>query len=151
MNIQRILFPYTGVDEESDLLVQICRYAKAVKASVTVLQVVEVPLSLPEDAPSTALPKMEEAHQLLECAELIARRNGIQVEVEVMQAREVGPGIVRVAESLPADLLVVAGVRSAHHPDEPMGETIGYLLRNAPCPIWIGCQPNPNGKRDPEA
>lgn len=151
MNIQRILFPYTGVDEESDLLVQICRYAKAVKASVTVLQVVEVPLSLPEDAPSTALPKMEEAHQLLECAELIARRNGIQVEVEVMQAREVGPGIVRVAESLPADLLVVAGVRSAHHPDAPMGETIGYLLRNAPCPIWIGCQPNPNGKRDLEA
>ncbi|MCE7868934.1 universal stress protein [bacterium CPR1] len=150
MNIQRILFPYTGVDEESDLLVQICRYARAVKASVTVLQVVEVPLSLPEDAPSTALPKMEEAHQLLECAELIARRNGIQVEVEVMQAREVGPGIVRAAESLPADLLVVAGVRSAHHPDEPMGETIGYLIRNAPCPIWIGCQPNPNGKRELE-
>lgn len=150
MNIQRILFPYTGVDEESDLLVMICRLAKALKASVTVLQVVEVPLSLPEDAPAASLPKVEEAHQLLECAELIARRNGVTVDVEVMQARDVGPGIVRVAESMEADLLVVAGVRSAHHPDEPIGDTISYLLRHAPCPIWVGCQPKTIGKLDLE-
>ncbi|MEW6277543.1 MAG: universal stress protein [Candidatus Eremiobacterota bacterium] len=150
MQLREILFPFTGSNEESDMLILICKLARSAKANVTVLQVVEVPLCLPEDCPGSSLPRLEEARQILECADLISRKQGMQISTEVVQAREVGPGIVRVAESIPSDLIVLAGVRSTHHPDQPIGETIGYLLRHAPCPVWVGCQPSPNGYRQRE-
>jgi nucleotide-binding universal stress UspA family protein len=106
------------------------------------VHVVEIGWSMPLDADVAA--RSEEAQQILDHAELEAERLKARLEPVLLQAREVGAALVDEATERGADLLVVGlPYRKRFGGDFAIGRTIPYVLKHAPCEVWVVREPIP--------
>jgi len=80
----------------------------------------------------------EDAQRVLDIAEATAEASGHGLDTVLLQARDVGAAIVDEASERDADL-IIAGLpfRRRFGGDFAIGRTIPYILRNAPCAVWI--------------
>lgn len=116
--------------------------AKASHAELVGVHVVEVGFSLPLDADIAA--RSDEAQQILDHAELEAEQRKMRLEPVLLQAREVGAALVDEATEREADLLVVGlPYRKRFGGDFAIGRTIPYVLKHAPCEVWVVREPIP--------
>jgi nucleotide-binding universal stress UspA family protein len=116
--------------------------ARQDKAEVVVVHVVEVDWTRPLDADVAS--GSEEAQRVLDIAESTAEAAGIRVETVLLQARDVGAALVDEAAEREADLLVMGiGYRRRFGGDFAIGRTIPYVLKNAPCAVWVVREPMP--------
>ena len=126
--------------------------AERTGASLTVLHVTRVPLSLPEDAPLRA--EDAEAERILERArEVGAEYENVRVQKMDVRGREVGPKIVQVAEDLGVEAIVMGGeppskirggaifggIGAARPPE--VGAATEYVLKRAPCRVLLTAPP----------
>ena len=106
------------------------------------VHVVEVGWQMPLDADVAA--RSEEAQQILDHAELEAEQLKMGLEPVLLQAREVGAALVDEATERGADLLVVGlPYRKRFGGDFAIGRTIPYVLKHAPCEVWVVREPIP--------
>jgi nucleotide-binding universal stress UspA family protein len=106
------------------------------------VHVVEVGFSMPLDADIAA--RSEVAQQILDHAELTAESRKAQLEPVLLQAREVGAALIDEATEREADLLVVGlPYRKRFGGDFAIGRTIPYVLKHAPCEVWVVREPIP--------
>jgi len=106
------------------------------------VHVVEVGWSMPLDADVAA--RSEEAQQILDHAELVAETLKARLEPVLLQAREVGAALVDEATERNADLLLVGlPYRKRFGGEFVMGRTIPYVLKHAPCQVWVVREPIP--------
>jgi nucleotide-binding universal stress UspA family protein len=106
------------------------------------VHVVEVGWSLPLDADIAA--RSEDAQQILDHAELTAERLRSRLEPVLLQAREVGAALVDEATEREADLLILGlPYRKRFGGDFAIGNTIPYVLKHAPCEVWVVREPIP--------
>jgi nucleotide-binding universal stress UspA family protein len=106
------------------------------------VHVVEIGWSMPLDADVAA--RSEEAQQILDHAELEAEQLKSRLEPVLLQAREVGAALVDEATEREADLLVVGlPYRKRFGGDFAIGRTIPYVLKHAPCEVWVVREPIP--------
>jgi len=106
------------------------------------VHVVEIGWSMPLDADVAA--RSEEAQQILDHAELEAERLKARLEPVLLQAREVGAALVDEATERGADLLVVGlPYRKRFGGEFAIGRTIPYVLKHAPCEVWVVREPIP--------
>lgn len=106
------------------------------------VHVVEVGWSMPLDADVAA--RSEDAQQILDHAELTAERVKTKLEPVLLQARDVGAALVDEATERAADLLVVGlPYRKRFGGDFLIGRTIPYVLKHAPCEVWVVREPIP--------
>jgi nucleotide-binding universal stress UspA family protein len=106
------------------------------------VHVVEVGWSMPLDADLAA--RSEDAQQILDHAELTAERLKARLEPVLLQARDVGAALVDEATERAADLLVVGlPYRKRFGGDFLIGRTIPYVLKHAPCEVWVVREPIP--------
>jgi nucleotide-binding universal stress UspA family protein len=106
------------------------------------VHVVEIEWSLPLDADIAA--RSEEAQQILDHAELTAETLKMRLEPVLLQAREVGAALVDEATERAADVLILAlGYRKRFGGDFAIGRTIPYVLKHAPCSVWVVREPMP--------
>jgi nucleotide-binding universal stress UspA family protein len=106
------------------------------------VHVVEIGWSMPLDADVAA--RSEEAQQILDHAELEAETRKGHLEPVLLQAREVGAALVDEATERDADLLVVGlPYRKRFGGDFAIGRTIPYVLKHAPCEVWVVREPIP--------
>lgn len=106
------------------------------------VHVVEVGWSMPLDADIAA--RSEDAQQILDHAELTAETRRASLEPVLLQAREVGAALIDEATEREADLLVVGlPYRKRFGGDFAMGHTIPYVLKHAPCEVWVVREPIP--------
>jgi nucleotide-binding universal stress UspA family protein len=106
------------------------------------VHVVEIEWSLPLDADIAA--RSEEAQQILDHAELTAETLKMRLEPVLLQAREVGAALVDEATERTADVLILAlGYRKRFGGDFAIGRTIPYVLKHAPCSVWVVREPMP--------
>jgi nucleotide-binding universal stress UspA family protein len=106
------------------------------------VHVVEVGFSLPLDADIAA--RSDEAQQILDHAEGRAEALKARLEPILLQAREVGAALVDEATERDADLLVVGlPYRKRFGGDFAIGRTIPYVLKHAPCEVWVVREPIP--------
>lgn len=111
-------------------------------AELVGVHVVEVGWSMPLDADIAA--RSEEAQQILDHAELTAENLRSRLEPVLLQAREVGAALVDEATERAADLLVVGlPYRKRFGGDFAIGRTIPYVLKHAPCEVWVVREPIP--------
>ena len=77
-------------------------------------------------------------------AESVAEAAKARLEPVLLQARDVGAALVDEAVERGADLLV-AGLpyRKRFGGDFAIGRTIPYVLKNAPCAVWVVREPIP--------
>ena len=70
-------------------------------------------------------------------AEKAADEFGIELETEILQARDVGTAIVDEALEREVDLVVMGIGYKRKFGEFDMGHTAPYVLKNAPCRVWL--------------
>jgi basic amino acid/polyamine antiporter, APA family len=171
LSYRSILVPVFGTKLDDDIVATAGRLASAGQdkagadgARLSLLYVIDVPLSLPLDA---ELPpgREEAANRALERARDVAEEyEDVAVSTEALRARDVGAGIVTAARQGDAEAIVVGGepptkVRGgarlggigAAKPAE-IGAATEYVLKKAPCQVLLTApEPEPEAESEPAA
>jgi nucleotide-binding universal stress UspA family protein len=117
-----------------------CELARANRTELVAVHVVEVDWSLPLDADISS----DEAQQVLDFAEEIAEEHKVLVEPVLLQARDAGPALVDEAMERDADVVILGlPYRKKFGGEFVIGRTIPYVLKNAPCAVWVIREPIP--------
>jgi nucleotide-binding universal stress UspA family protein len=115
---------------------------RAAHGELVGVHVVEIGWSMPLDADVAA--RSEEAQQILDHAEIIAETYKARLEPVLLQARDVGAALVDEATERGADLLVMGlPYRKRFGGDFAIGRSIPYVLKHAPCAVWVVREPIP--------
>ena len=135
MDVSRLLLPIKGqpVDDESiRLAASLLRHSHG---RVYALYVIKVPREYPIDADfpdemrkgEEVLGDVEERFQSLKC----------EVTAEFLQAREVGPAVIKEAQERAIDLVLLGMPYRRRHGRFSLGDVVPYILEHAPCPVLV--------------
>src|SRR5205085_9472964 len=97
--------------------------------------VVEVNRSLPLSAPVEQ--QVERGEQVLDAAERVAAEYDLEIETEMVQARDTGPAIVGEADEWHADLIVMGLPYKRRFGEFNLGKTVPYVLKHASCRVIL--------------
>ena len=114
-----------------------CGLARSSKAKVVVLYVIEVGHELPLDTELD--PSLGE--EVLDRLEWIGGREKCSLEGGYVQARHAGPAIVEEAVNKNAQMVILGLPSKRYRRDVSFGDTIGYVLKNAPCQVLLWREP----------
>ncbi len=136
---QRIVVPVKGGPTDERVLEVVGQLVHRHPVSITLIYVVEVLQSMPLDAELPA--EIDKGESVLRQAGHTAR-HGLghkleRVSTELLQARSAGAAIVDEAIERGADVIIMAGVNHHRHGRTTLGETVGYVLKNAPCEVLL--------------
>ena len=141
---RRAVVALTGADIDERVVRLACELARTSKAELVGVHVVEIEWSMPLDADIAA--RSEEAQRILDLAEGIAEAAKVHLETVLLQAREVGAALVDETTAREADLLVLGlPYRQRFGGEFAIGRTIPYVLKNAPCEVWVVREPIAEG------
>jgi APA family basic amino acid/polyamine antiporter len=137
-----ILVPVVRTGETEEALVAAARLAAERGATVVVVTVIEVPLSLPLDAPLEE--EQDRGEALLDDAQALVESYGVRTVTRVLRARRAGPAIVEEARRRNAELVVLGAPRRVDGGRRRLfGSTVDYVLRESPSRVLIAA-----GKRE---
>lgn len=136
---QRIVVPVKGGPTDGRVLEVVGQLVHRHPVTITLIYVVEVLQSMPLDAELPA--EIDKGEAILRKAEHTAR-HGLghkleRVSTELLQARSAGAAIVDEAIERGADVIAMAAVNHHRHGRTTLGETVGYVLKNAPCEVLL--------------
>ena len=133
---RRAVLALNGGSSDARIVSLVAGQARQFKAELVAVHVVEIDWTLPLDADIAG--RSEEVQRVLDMAESVAEDYRVTLEPVLLQARDVGAAIVDEATERAADL-VIAGLpfRRRFGGDFAIGRTIPYILKNAPCAVWV--------------
>ena len=139
MKSPRILVPISGDEVDNEVIALACRMARETKSKVYVVYIIQVKRSLPLDAELE--PETRRAEELLSQAEECADEQDYEIETDLLQTREVGPAIIDEMMERSADLIIMGMSYRKRFGQFDLGDTILYVLKNAPCRVLLLRQP----------
>jgi nucleotide-binding universal stress UspA family protein len=137
----RILVTLAGHEVDSETVRLTCRMATRLRAEgkeaarIYAVHVVEVNRALPLSAPVEN--QIDRGEHILDAAENIAAEYDLEIETEMVQARDTGPAIVGEAGEWLADLIVMGLPFKRRFGEFYLGKTAPYVLKNAPCRVIL--------------
>jgi nucleotide-binding universal stress UspA family protein len=131
----RILVPVNGNATDDEAVSLACEIAKRSKSAVYAIYVIEVNRKLPLEVDLP--PEAAKGDSVLGRAEQVAEEFGIDLETEILQARDVGTAIVDEALERSVDLIVMGIGYKRKFGEFDLGHTAPYVLKNAPCRVWL--------------
>jgi len=139
---RRAVVALAGGPGDERIVRLVSELARPVRGELVAVHVVEIGWSLPLDADVAG--RSEEIQRILDGAEAVAEESKMRLEPVLLQARDVGPALVDEATERDADLLVLGlAYRKRFGGDFAIGRTIPYVLKNAPCTVWVVREPIP--------
>ena len=135
MPFTNILVPVSGNPADDDAVRLACQIARQDKAKILATHVIEVQRNLPLDSENSE--KVQKGETLLDHAERVAKANRGSIEGELLQARVAGAALVNEAIERQVDLIIVGVPYRRPLGDLQLGSTTMYLLKNAPCRVWL--------------
>lgn len=135
MELSKILVPVNGDEADEEAIKLACSVAKKKKGTVYIVHVIEVKRTLPLDAQIG--PETQKGEEVLAAAERVAEEEDYEVETDLLQAREVGPAILNEAMEREVDLIIFGIIYKTRFGEFSLGEATPYVLKNAPCRVWI--------------
>jgi nucleotide-binding universal stress UspA family protein len=139
---KKILVPVNGNPTDTAMLALAAQTAKRTKGRVYAIHVIEVRRNLPLDA--DLVEERDAANQILDSAERIAEELGQRIETEILQARDIGTAIVEEAIEAEADLILLGVSYRRKFGEFDLGKTVPYVLKHAPCEVWVCREPIPS-------
>jgi nucleotide-binding universal stress UspA family protein len=116
------------------------RVSRRERSRLLAAYVIEVPHTLPLDA------EMEREHRealgVLQVAESIARKNNVEIKTEIVRGRQVPAGVLELARTTDAHLIVLGAYREGKYTGAPLGRAIEIIAAQAQCDVLIGIQGN---------
>jgi nucleotide-binding universal stress UspA family protein len=106
---------------------------------IHILYVIEVERGFPVDAEVT--PAAAKGEQVLKDMESVARNYKCQMEARLVQARKTGTAVVQEAVDKSVDAIVVGTSYKRPFGSYSLGESIPYILKNAPCRVIVSRDP----------
>ncbi len=82
-------------------------------------------------------PEAARGDTVLANAERVAKEWSINLQSEMLQARDVGTAIVDEAVERRVDLIVMGIAYKKRFGEFDLGTTAPYVLKNAPCRVWL--------------
>jgi nucleotide-binding universal stress UspA family protein len=141
-SFRRAVVALSGNPNGQRLVRLVAEVARVHKAELIGVHVVEIDWSMPLDMDVAG--RSEEIQQVLDLAEGTAEAAGVKLDSVLLQARDVGAALVDETVEREADLLVVGlAYKTKFGGDFAMGRTIPYVLKNAPCAVWVVREPIP--------
>ena len=135
----RILVPIAGDDLDAHLLNYVCKIAKKQYAVITMIYVVEVDQSLPLDMDLPV--DVTRGEGVLQRAQGAVMQDldvkSCSITTDLLQARLAGPAIVDEAVMQEADAIIMSARVSKRLGKRTIGDTVDYVLKNAPCEVVI--------------
>ena len=141
MEFHKILVPVAGGAADIETVKLACQLARKDKSKLLVVHVIPIARSLPLNA--ELAPEVKKGENTLEQAEKIALERGFDIETDLLQARNVGPSIVDEAVERQADLIVMGLAYKRLFGQYSLGDVTPYVLKNAPCPVILFQQSQP--------
>jgi len=135
------LIPVSGAETDIETIKLACRLVRKDRAKILVIYVIPIERSLPLDAEMSA--EVKRAENILNNAERIALTQGYEIETDLLQARNIGPSIIDEALERKADLIVMGIYYKQHFGQYSLGDITPYVLKNAPCPVILYQQYQP--------
>ena len=133
---RRAVIALNGGPGDERIVRLVSELAKPIHAEITAVHVVQIAWAMPLDADVAG--RSEDVQRILDAAEAVAESEKVRLEPVLLQARDVGPALVDEAIEREADLLVLGlPYRKRFGGDFAMGSTIPYVLKNAPCAVWV--------------
>ena len=133
---RRAVLALNGGSSDARIVALVADQARAIKAELIAVHVVEIDWTLPLDADIAS--RSEEVQRVLDTAEDVAEGHKVTIEPVLLQARDVGAAIVDETIERGADLLVMGlPYRKRFGGEFAIGRTIPYVLQNAPCAVWV--------------
>jgi APA family basic amino acid/polyamine antiporter len=138
--LKRILVPTTGMPYSDRGVELACRLGAMQKADIVLTYVIEVPRTLPLNAP---LPEADaKAEEALNRAVEIVQLHELEAVPLVERAREAAEGIIRAAKDNQVDLIVLGMRTDIRGGQAALGRTTESLLRRAPCEVVVDKLPS---------
>ena len=142
---RRAVVALAGGPGDERIVRLVSELARPARGEIVAVHVVEIGWSLPLDADIAG--RSEEIQRILDAAETVAEASKMRLEAVLLQARDVGAALVDEATERGADLLVLGlPYRKRFGGDFAIGRTIPYVLKNAPCTVWVVREPIPDGE-----
>jgi nucleotide-binding universal stress UspA family protein len=135
IELKAFLVPVDGSPESLKAVEFACGIAKRTKGKVHVVHVIEVKRSLPLDA--ELVTEALRGEEILDEAEKIARRMDLEIEGDLLQAREAGHAIIDEATERNVDAIVVGVPFARPFGDFELGRVPAHILKNAPCEVVL--------------
>ena len=139
MPYKRIMVPVHGNDMDFRALELAGLVADRKNADVTLVYVVEVKQSLPLDADIPV--EVTAGEGALDRAEKYARQRAEhklqRITPELLQARSAGAAIVDEAIERDIDVIILASRNREHLGRVTVGDTVPFILKNAPCEVIL--------------
>ncbi len=135
MPFTNILVPISGIPVEDEAIRLACQIARQDKAKVLATHVIEVQRNLPLDSENSD--KVQQGEAMLDHAEKVAKSAKSSIETEMLQARSAGSALVNEALERQVDLIIVGVPYRKPLGDLQLGSTTMYILKNAPCRVWL--------------
>ncbi len=137
LKLRKILVPIINA-EATEPVQMAAKLAKLHGAELSALHVIEIPPSLPLD---TFFPeKLAVADSVTQQAQAIGREYEIPVDAQIKQSRFAGETIVELAKEGGFDLIVLTDrprMLAAAPGRSTFGTTVEYVMKNAPCRVWL--------------
>ena len=139
IDAKKILVSVNGNTTDSDMVALASQTAKRTRGQVYAIHVIEVRRTLPLDADLEEERKRADA--ILDSAERTAEEYGQEIETDILQARDVGTAIVEEAIEVEVDLIIMGIPYRRKFGEFDLGKTVPYVLKNAPCEVWVCREP----------
>ena len=133
MQLKRIIVPLAGAAVDADVIRIAVTLAKPNKAAVVAIHVIEVRWNLALDAVLDS--ETERGEQLLEQAAALAHQLGVEIETELLQARDAAAAIIDTARERKADLVVLGMPYRKRLGRVYVGQTVTDVYIGAPCAV----------------
>ncbi len=138
--VRRAVLLLDGGPVDVDVIEFGCTLARADQTKLVAVYVVEVDWR--HDLDDDLEDERQDASRALDLAEGLAERAKVQLDTQLLQARDVGAALVDEAVSLGADAIVLGlPYRVRFGGDFAMGLTVPYVFKNAPCRVFVIREP----------
>jgi APA family basic amino acid/polyamine antiporter len=140
LEYRSVLVPVFSGPESREAIDVACRLAAERGASVAAVSVLELPLSLPLDAP---IPEQEaKLNDLLDEAWTVGDSYGVKVVGRLARGRSAGAAIIEEAKHRNTEIVVMGAARHDQRRHSAIfGDTVDYVLKYAPCRVMVVSAP----------
>tara|TARA_B100000809_G_C14788534_1_gene405732 strand:- start:48 stop:491 length:444 start_codon:yes stop_codon:yes gene_type:complete len=135
MDISSALVAVRGDANEDDAIKLAGKLLNNSKNTMYILYVIEIERGLPLDAEVGV--SSARGEQVLKRMETLARRFKCKTEANLLQARQAGGAVIQEAVDKKVDAIIINMPYNEQYGTFSLGETVPYLLKNAPCHVIL--------------